>query len=82
MRTAFKFGFEFSLRHYSEGPTHLHEQFGYDNAIFPAEAVRGGCIGSAVVAAADGMYRLPAADIWAAGRGLHSSTFLSTLSRF
>ena len=28
-----------------EGPTHLHEQFGYDNAIFPAEAVRGGCIG-------------------------------------
>jgi hypothetical protein len=30
-----------------EGPTNIHEQFNYDNAIFPAEAVRGGRIGGA-----------------------------------
>lgn len=50
-----------------EGPTNIHEQFSYDNGIFPAEAVRQGCIGNEVVAAEDGMYRLPASDIWAAG---------------
>jgi serine/threonine protein kinase len=50
-----------------EGPTNIHEQFAYDNGIFPAEAVRQGCIGNEVVAAEDGMYRLPASDIWAAG---------------
>ena len=33
-----------------EGP-YIHEQFSYDNGIFPAEAVRGGAIGSEVVAA-------------------------------
>jgi hypothetical protein len=31
-----------------EGPTNIHEQFHYDNAIFPAEAVRGGRIGRVV----------------------------------
>ena len=50
-----------------EGPTNIHEQFAYDNGIFPAEAVRQGRIGNEVVAAEDGMYRLPASDIWAAG---------------
>lgn len=50
-----------------EGPTNIHEQFSYDNGIFPAEAVRQGRIGSEVVAEPDGMYRLQSSDIWAAG---------------
>ena len=50
-----------------EGPTNIHEQFSYDNGIFPAEAVRQGRIGSEVVAELDGMYRLQSSDIWAAG---------------
>ena len=50
-----------------EGPTNIHEQFSYDNGIFPAEAVRGGMIGDEVMAAEDGMYRLPSAE--RVGRG-------------
>ena len=50
-----------------EGPTNIHEQFSYDNGIFPAEAVRQGSIGNEIVAAEDGMYRLQSSDIWAAG---------------
>ena len=64
-----------------EGPTNIHEQFSYDNGIFPAEAVRGGAIGSEVVAAEDGMYRLLPADIWAAGLVLLLLTGVGRMSK-
>ena len=64
-----------------EGPTNVHEQFSYDNGIFPAEAVRGGRIGAEVVANEDGMYRLPPADIWAAGLVLILLTGVGKLGR-
>ena len=64
-----------------EGPTNIHEQFSYDNGIFPAEAVRGGMIGESVVAAEDGMYRLSSADIWAAGLVLLLLTGVGRMSK-
>ena len=64
-----------------EGPTHIHEQFNYDNAIFPAEAVRGGRIGTEIVAEPDGMYRLPPADIWASGLVLLLLTGVGRMGR-
>lgn len=64
-----------------EGPTNIHEQFHYDNAIFPAEAVRGGRIGGEVVADKDGMYRLPPADVWASGLVLLLLTGVGRMSR-
>ena len=64
-----------------EGPTNIHEQFSYDNGIFPAEAVRGGMIGDEVMAAEDGMYRLPSADVWAAGLVLLLLTGVGRMSK-
>jgi serine/threonine protein kinase len=64
-----------------EGPTNDHEQFVYDNAIFPAEAVRGGRIGDEVVAAEDGMYRLPQSDVWASGLILLLLTGVGRMSK-